>query len=73
MEKMRVLIEQIRAIDERGLFIAYVRAVTRERVAGIPRAIIGMTICFENPNSRTEPRELRRQARDEAIRFLDIA
>ena len=73
MEPMRLIIEEIRPAREEDLLVARVRAVSRERISGAPRAIVRMRIRFHDPGPDAGLRDLRRLARDEALRFLDLA
>lgn len=72
LEPMRLIIEQIRRAPEAGLLIARVRAVSEERISGAPRAVLRMRIRLPDPGPDTSRRDVRRLARDEALRFLDI-
>ena len=73
MEPMRVTIEEVRRSAKEGLLIARIRAVSQERIHGAARAIIRMRIRLEDPGPHADSRALRRVARDEALRFLDIS
>ena len=73
MEAMRLKIDEIRRASKERLLIAQVRAVSRERVDGSPRAIVRMRILIEDPGPGTTLERLRRLARAEALRFLDPA
>jgi hypothetical protein len=66
---MRLIVEEIR---REGLLLARVRAMSRERISGAPRAIVRMRIRIEDPGTDTSLRDVRRLARDEALRFLDV-
>lgn len=73
MEAMRLMIDGIRPASQEGLLVARVRAVSRERVSGAPRALIRMRISLLDPGPHVGMRELKRLARDEALRFLDLS
>jgi hypothetical protein len=73
MEPMRLMIHEIRRASKEGLLVARVRAVSRERVSGAPRALIRMKIRLLDPGPAVGTEELKHLARDEALRFLDIA
>lgn len=73
MERMRITVEHVRRAFQGDVFLADVCAVSRERVHGAPRAVIRMTIRLEPPESAADRRTLRRLARDEALRFLDVS
>jgi len=73
MGAMRLMIDEVRRTAEEGLLVARVRAVSEERVRGVPRAIIRMRISLLDPDPHVSMRELKRLARDEALRFLDIS
>jgi hypothetical protein len=72
MEPMRVIVQNIQR-ERQGLLVAQVRAVSQEQISGAPRATIRMRIRLEDPGPGTGLRELRRLARDEALRFLDLS
>lgn len=72
MEAMRILIEDIRRSRRDGHLKARFRVISSERVLGMPRALIRMTIQLDDPLPGTTALEIRRMARDEALRFLDV-
>ena len=72
MEPMRLIIEQIRRVPEEGLLIARIRAVSEEQILRAPRAVLRMKIRLPDPGPDTSRRDVRRLARDEALRFLDV-
>ena len=71
MEPMRITVRRIQR-EREGALVAQIRAVSRERVHGAPRAMIDMRIQLEDPMGRAVRRNLRQRARDEALRFLDV-
>jgi hypothetical protein len=72
MEPMRVIVQKILR-QRQDLLVAEVRAVSQEQISGAPRATIRMRIRLEDPGPGAGLRELRRLARDEALRFLDVS
>lgn len=70
---MCLIVEEIRRAREEGLLVARVRAVSRERISGVPRTIVHMRIRLQDPGPDAGLRDLKRLARDEALRFLDVA
>jgi hypothetical protein len=73
MEPMRLRVEDVRRARETGLLIARIRAVSRERVGGAPRAMLRIQIRLEDPGPDAPLSKLKRLARDEALRFLDVS
>lgn len=70
MEAMRITVEDVRPAGEAGVLIARIRAVSRGRVGGAPRAILRIEIRLEDPSPKIPLGTLRRLARDQAPRFL---
>lgn len=73
MEPMHITVESVQRQDPTGPFVAKVRATSRERVGEVPRAVIEMTIQLDRSQSMIGQTPLEEIARDEALRFLDIA
>ena len=73
MEPMRVTVEEVQPAGEAGVLIAQVRAVSRERVGGAPRAILRIQIRLDDPGSGASRGKLKSFARDQALRFLDVS
>lgn len=73
MEPMRLTVESIRRAGEADLLLARVRAVSRERIRGAPRAILRIAIRLEDPGPDVPLVKLKRLAREEALRFLDVS
>jgi hypothetical protein len=73
MEPMRLTVEEIRRADKEGVLIARVLAVSEERIGGAPRAVVRMRIRLEDPGPDVRLHALKRLARDQALRFLDIS
>jgi hypothetical protein len=73
MEPMRIPFEGVHRTGEAGVLVARIRAVSRERVGGAPRAILRIQIRLEDPGAGASRGMLRRLARDEALRFLDVS
>lgn len=73
MEPMNIVVESVQRQDLNGPFVAKIRATSRERVGTAPRAIIELTIQLDEAQAKTGPAQLEEIARDEALRFLDVA
>ena len=70
---MRLIVEEIRRAPEEGCLIAQIRAVSEERIAGAARAVVRMWVRLPDPGPDASLKDVRRLARDEALRFLDVA
>lgn len=73
MEPMRIVVKSIRRDRRTGLLVARIQATSREQITGVPLAVIHMTIHLQHSTPAMNQWELRRSARDEALRFLDVS
>lgn len=73
MERLFLKVENIQRPDPMGPCVATVRATSHEYVGKAPRAVIELTIRLDEEQSRASESDLLEIARDEALRFLDIA
>ena len=75
MEPMRVTVHEVQPLAPRDLWVATVHVRGRERIAGAPVVTMVMQVRFRAPRRKAPPtpRTLHSLARDEALRFLDIA
>ena len=73
MERLFLKVESIRRPDPSGPCVATIRATSHEQVGKSPRAVIELTIQLDEEQSTASESDLLEIARDEALRFLDIA
>lgn len=73
MEPMRIVVKEIHRDPSKGLLVARIRASSVERLAGVPLADIHVTIHLQDSMRAMNQQELKRMARDEVLRFLDVS
>jgi hypothetical protein len=73
MEPMRINVEEVWRRGRRGPWVARVYVLSCGRVGRSARAVIQMTIQLDEPQSGMSEAELKEQAREQALRFLDVA
>lgn len=73
MESMHIAVQAIRRDRGKGLLVAQVRAASRERIRGLARAVIHLTIHLPEPKTAMEECALRHRVREEALRYLDVS
>jgi hypothetical protein len=72
MERMRIYVQEIQRRGRRGPWVASAYVLSCERVGGSARAEIKMTLQLEDSGSGVTRAQLRRLARQEELRFLDV-
>ena len=72
---MIVEVHDVYPIPRPNLWIGTVIATSREQLAGAPRVTLTLHVRFQTSQNEPNPdhRRLRQLAREEALRFLDIA
>ncbi|HEV7138675.1 MAG TPA: hypothetical protein VGN43_18710 [Steroidobacteraceae bacterium] len=70
---MHITVESVKRKDRSGPFVAKVRATSCGRIGGMPRAVIELTLQLDEAQTTASQTQLREIARDEALRFLDVA
>ena len=74
MEFMDLSIRKVEQLIDSPLWVTVATASSRERLAGLPVASIQLQVRFvPKDGKRLTERMLREQARDELLRFLDVA
>ena len=75
MEPMIVEVHEVQPVPHSQLWVGTVLATSREQVAGSPRVTLTLHVRFLAGSDEPPPegKRLRQMARDEALRFLDIA
>jgi hypothetical protein len=73
VEPMHIRVESVQRQEPSGTFVAKVRAASHERVGNVPRAVIELTLQLDQAPSMASQSRLEEIARDEALRFLDVA
>lgn len=68
-----MIVESVQREDHGGPFVAKVRATSHERVGKAPRAVIELTIQLDDLQAKAGRTHLQEIARDEALRFVDVA
>ena len=72
---MVVEVQDVCPVPSPHLWIGTVLATSREQLAGAPRVTLTLHVRFQTRHDEPPPdhRRLRQLAREEALRFLDIA
>jgi hypothetical protein len=73
MEPMDLTVQRIERVAGSALWQGTILACSRERLEGAPVATLSIEVRFRADTGAVSERALRRRARDEALRFLDIA